>query len=93
MPCLFSDFASRYLVNCVNHMGCIVVWTNLSLCLIKYPTMSLYRVVKNYFILGIKCHGSCIAGGRTLWVGPTAGVVKVAKRIISTLVRKLRPRR
>jgi len=42
-------------------------------------------MVKDYFILGIRWYGSCIAGGRALWLGPTAGVVEVAKRVICPL--------
>ena len=60
---------SRYLVNCVNRTGCTVVWTNLSLCLIKYPAMSLYRVVKDYVILGIECHWQLYRR----WKGPLVG--------------------
>jgi hypothetical protein len=53
-------------------MGCIVVWTNLILCLIEYPAISIYRVVKDYVFLGIRYHDSCIVHGTAFWQGPTA---------------------
>jgi hypothetical protein len=42
-----------------------MVKRKLSLLLIKYNVMKIYRVLEGYVFLCIRCHGRCIAGGRT----------------------------